>query len=531
MVKQYLEYALGPLDKAGLSGPLLDFYASRNGTFDKVEEVDPEIREYTIPDEEYKGEVLLPYTHPHGLMDYVYGAIGHAFRTRGYEPVVLSCRGALPLCLKKKDSIDAEGVCVNCRHHADTILDTYGFETVDLQADADEYSSIVQNIDDPASAKHRGVDISTYSIATARRYLRKYHINLDDPLERNVLEEFLRSSVALVDFTYNVLEERDISAIVGHHPAYIYGGTVLETGEEYGVPAISCAGGYLREDAVIFGNMKNRKGFVLFSDEETLRERVSTPLTAEEQEQVDHYMQGRQDGSTIRNMNYYVESAEGGLGLDRSSTVVGMFTNLIWDGSLSDSAVTFEDPFEWVKETLEYVGDLDVELILKPHPAEFHRETKVKIGEWAKANLQVPENVTILGADTDVDPYSLIHEIDVGIVFNSTLGMEAAYEGVPIITTGDTHYKYLGFTYDPATPEEYFELLSKIDELAMTEEEKEYARRYAHFLLVERHIPVQGLESVSDIHTLSHSAISQSENLDRLVEQAMADECSPRISN
>lgn len=531
MNSRNLEYALGPLDAIGLGQPLLETYSTLTNRFDELEEIDPAIRDYHLPESEVKGEILLPFTHSQALTDHLYGFLGHTLRTRGYRPLLISCRGSLPLCLRKRDHPDVEGSCVNCRHKSDTILDAYGFEQIPLTKFASPASSIELPDDHSTlrSFSYHDVDVSSFAIATTRRYLRKYRIDLDDPNDRDVYERYLRSAISLVDFTYNIIKERDVVATVGNHPAYIYGGVFLAATVNRGLPAISYGGGYLRKDALLFGNQENRKGFELFSDMETLRERVRKPLTSSEQEKVQFYMEGRRDGSTIRSMNHYIQSAEEGLQLDTSKTVVGMFTNLLWDGSLADSAVTFEDPFDWVKQTLNFVADRDdLQLVIKPHPAEAHRETEVEMATWIRSEVDIPENVTVLDPDTDISPYELMQEIDLGIVYNSTVGLETAYEGVPVITTGDTHYKNLGFTYDPETREEYLELLKRASSLSMSDEERNLVERYAYFLLVERHITIDGLDSITEIHKVDHESIAESETLDRIVEQILSNERSPR---
>jgi len=526
-----LQVALRPLHKLGLSQPALDAYFRYTSRLDQIEEVDPAIRDFTLEESEVEGEVLIPFTHSQGLTDHLLAFLGHAFRTRGLRPLFATCHGSLPLCFRKKSHPDRESTCIACQYRSNKILGRYGFEQLPLSTYATP-STDIEVPDDSNELKtfsYRGVDVSDYATATARRHLRKYRLNLDDPDEYEIFERYLRSAIHLVDATQSMLENRDVVAVVGNHPAYIYGGAPLETAAEYGVPAISYGGGYFREDAVVFGNMNNSAGFEMFSDQETLQAALQNPLTADESTAVEHYMNGRRDGSTIRELNQYIQSAQENIQIDSSKTVACMFTNLLWDGSLSGSAVTFEDPFQWVEETIDFTASLDdFHLILKPHPAEAHRETETQMAEWVRSEVDVPENVTVLDADTDVNPYELMAEIDSAIVLNSTVGMEAAYDGVPVITTGNTHYRELGFTHDPQTPDEYFDLLSELGDLSMSEHEKQLAKRYAHFLLVKRHITFEGLESVTEIHKMSHEQIAKSDTLDRVVEQILDDERSIR---
>jgi hypothetical protein len=524
--KEVVENLLVPLRYVGLDKLSLWSYYNRSSLSKKLNEIDTQIRKFEVRNDDIKGDIIIPYTHSQGETDHLLGILAHAFRVRGYRPFMLSCRGTLPLCLRKQNHPDNRSACIACKYRSDEVLNSYGIKKVKLH----RYNNNIREDILPERSnklsimKYKNVDVGNLATASARRHLRKYSIDLDNESEENIFRRYIMSAIKLVEFSYSLIKEKNVKAVVGNHPAYVYGGAVLRAAQQCGLPAISYGGGYFRKDALLFGNIKNRKGFEMFSDHDTAIEKVKRPLTETEENEVEHYMRGRRRGDTVRSANQYVQSAERGLNIYNDSTSVGMFTNLLWDGSLSGSSVTFNNPFEWVEETMKFLhGKNNIHLILKPHPAEHHRETKIYMAEWIRDELNVPDNVTILDASTNVSPYELFTDIDAAIVFNSTVGMEAAYDGVPVITTGDTHYKNLGFTYDPVTPHDYFGLLKKPGKLSISEEQIKRAKRYAHFLLVERHISFDELKSISSIHQLSHSYIENNETFDSIIEQILND--------
>jgi len=61
-----------------------------------------------------------------------------------------------------------------------------------------------------------------------------------------------------------------------------------------------------------------------------------------------------------------------------------------------------------------------------------------------------------------VNTYDLMDVADLGLVYTTTVGLEMALRGIPVIVAGKTHYRNRGFTYDPATWVEYFKLLNKL---------------------------------------------------------------------
>ncbi len=62
---------------------------------------------------------------------------------------------------------------------------------------------------------------------------------------------------------------------------------------------------------------------------------------------------------------------------------------------------------------------------------------------------ELPEHIRLIGAKEKVNTYDLMEIGGLGLVYTTTVGMEMAMYGVPVIVAGDTHYRGRGFTYDP----------------------------------------------------------------------------------
>ncbi|MFC2005131.1 hypothetical protein ACFLUY_02790, partial [Chloroflexota bacterium] len=57
--------------------------------------------------------------------------------------------------------------------------------------------------------------------------------------------------------------------------------------------------------------------------------------------------------------------------------------------------------------------------------------------------------------------YQLFPVVQAGLIHTTTVGIEMAAIGLPVISTGKALYRGFGFTLDPSTKQEYFCLLSK----------------------------------------------------------------------
>ena len=71
------------------------------------------------------------------------------------------------------------------------------------------------------------------------------------------------------------------------------------------------------------------------------------------------------------------------------------------------------------------------------------------------------QRLRLIDAQSDVNTYDLLRSCKAVLPYTSTIGVEAAYQGKPVITSTKCYYAGMGFTWDPDSSEEYFVLLKK----------------------------------------------------------------------
>ena len=74
---------------------------------------------------------------------------------------------------------------------------------------------------------------------------------------------------------------------------------------------------------------------------------------------------------------------------------------------------------------------------------------------------ELPAHVHIVGSHETANTYDLMDLADLGLVYTTTVGMEMAMRGVPVVVAGKTHYRGRGFTIDPSSWPEYFRMLDE----------------------------------------------------------------------
>ena len=490
--------------------------------------VDERLRDVDHTADDGGSTVLLPLFPSDVINQVVQCTLGYAFNSRGHGTLYLRCSDDLAVCSRAYLHEDEPWVHDVCGAVTENVSDAFGVPT---RAVADVLPS-TYSPSLPANERdletYRGVEVARLARGATRQYFLKYNIDLDEPTERRVYVRYLRTAVTLVDAYEELLSKNEIDATIAFDDHYIYGGVALAVSANHGIPAYSVELGFLNE-TLVFGRWTNRNSLPMFTDTETVRRILSSPLSPDEQQRTEELLADRVDGKRTK----YLYSSQTDVSVDRSDdrTLVGMFTNLTWDASLEVQSAPFPNMFEWLERTINlFEGRDDVELVVKTHPAEKARVTREPVKEWIEEHLgPLASNVTVLPPDTEVNTYELIDDLDLGVVYSSTVGLEMVTQGVPVVVGGDSHYCDLDITYDPVTASEYVELLSSPADIELAEEMPVRAERYVNFFFFDKHIdyPFVTTDENDENHLsyISHDElVPGNRNFDLIVEGILAGE-------
>ena len=149
---------------------------------------------------------------------------------------------------------------------------------------------------------------------------------------------------------------------------------------------------------------------------------------------------------------------------------------------------------EWLQRSVQYfAGRSDAQLLVRIHPGERYLKGP-SVAEVVKAALpQIPDHIRLIEADAPVNTYDLVEIADLGLAYTTTVGMEMAMSGVPVILGGRTHYRGKGFTLDPNGWDENYGLieqgLHKPGDNRLNSEQVELAWNYAYRFFFEYPCP------------------------------------------
>lgn len=225
--------------------------------------------------------------------------------------------------------------------------------------------------------------------------------------------------------------------------------------------------------------------------------RGRTPLTSSEREKIaaledartsaKKYGKGTRFWQDVPSMGG--ETLRASLGLD-SRPIVLLATNVLGDSLTLGRNLFTASMAEWIEKTVQYFARrTDAQLVVRVHPGERLMKGPSMVGVIERALPQRPEHIHVIGPHEKINTYDLMEIASLGLAYTTTVGMEMAMRGVPVIVAGQTHYRGRGFTYDPTTWNEYFgmldNLLSPSSLNRLTEEQVETAWNYAYRFFFE----------------------------------------------
>ena len=282
-------------------------------------------------------------------------------------------------------------------------------------------------------------------------------------------------------------------------------GTIQELGVVYRVarflnlPTVTYEFGDQRQRIWIAQNSE-----VMRQDTDSIwRARQNIPLTETQLERLRSLFISRQRATIWENFarRWQDTPAQGGeqarttLGLDKRPVVL-LATNVLGDSLTLGRQVFSHSMAEWISRTVQYfAGRPDVQFVVRVHPGEVltHGQSMVDVVHQVLPKL--PEHIRLIGPKDAVNTYDLVDVADLGLVYTTTVGLEMAMNGLPVIVAGQTHYRGRGFTQDPESWVTYFKMLGMILErpssfrLSRPEIEKAWQYAYRFFFEFPRPFP------------------------------------------
>ncbi len=170
--------------------------------------------------------------------------------------------------------------------------------------------------------------------------------------------------------------------------------------------------------------------------------------------------------------------------------IVFLATNVLGD-SLTLGRQTFsKNMAEWIERTVQYFAERkDAQLIIRVHPGETLTHGQSMVDVVTRLMPMLPSHIHLIKPTDKVNSYDLVDIATVGLVYTTTMGLEMPMAGVPVIVSGQTHYRGRGFTMDPESWVSYYRMIGSILDnpasAVLTEDQVKLAWQYAYAFFFE----------------------------------------------
>jgi hypothetical protein len=343
----------------------------------------------------------------------------------------------------------------------------------------------------PAALK---ADVEEVSLWDAQYTLMREEVDMDAPRDRALYELRIKRNTFAALAALEWMQTQKPEVILIPNGLILEMGIVFRVARYLDIPAVTFEFNDQREQIWLAQNTS-----IMRQDTDYLvRERCSLPMTDEMYERLADLENARRGarvwGKSKRLWQYVsaqgAEQTRRALGLD-DRPVVLLAANVLGDSLTLGRNVFAESMSEWITKTVQYFARrTDVQLVVRIHPGEKIVPQAKSMGTVVREALpELPGHIHVIGALDNVNTYDLIEIANLGLAYTTTVGVETAMNGIPVISCGDTHYRGRGFTIDPNSWEEYFSTLetalADLPAQRLTEEQIARAWNYAYRFFFE----------------------------------------------
>ena len=307
------------------------------------------------------------------------------------------------------------------------------------------------------------------------------------------LERNTHAATALLSWFQSLRPEKRPELLLTPNGSILEMGAIYQASRHLGLPAVTYEFGEQRGRIWLALNSE-----VMLQETDALWEmRKENPLSDDQLAQVRLLYESRQNASLWQNFSRLWQGAPGqggervrqSLALD-SRPVVLLAANVIGDSLTLGRQIFSMNMTDWLERTVQiFAGRPDVQLVVRIHPGERYT-TGPSVAQVVRQALpDMPAHIRLVEALDPVNTYDLLEIADLGLAYTTTVGMEMAMSGVPVIVAGKTHYRGKGFTLDPDSWQSYQDLLERCladpDAYRPTREQVKLAWQYAYRFFFE----------------------------------------------
>ncbi len=314
-------------------------------------------------------------------------------------------------------------------------------------------------IQDLLEWEYDGAPLGPLCLPGVRWVLRRHHL-LDDENTRSLVIQYLSSSVSLYHQFSEYFHEQKPRALVVFNGMFFPEAIARWVARSMDIPTVTHEVGL-------------RPMSAFFSHQEATFRQLNLPagyqLTAEQDLELNTYLQDRFEGNfSMAGVQFWPE-IEGPpdfmvAAINSHRQTVTVFTNVIFDTSQIHANSLFSHMFEWL-EAMEQVfkAHPDTLFVLRAHPDENRpgKSSEEDVASWvSKKQIEKASNVVFISPTEHISSYELIQRSKFIMIYNSSIGLEAAIMGAPVLAAARSRFTHEPAVFYPDSQQDYMASLN-----------------------------------------------------------------------
>ena len=419
-----------------------------------------------------------------------------AMRLQAIPVIHFVCKSGMSRCVlgTYRDNIEKRPPCKKCIAQSMTEYDNARVIWFDYHPDPVLEQEIEKlSILELEEFSYESIPLGKLVMPALRWELRKHHL-ADDQATRYLYGEFILSAWNVARNFIKLLEQITPQVVVVFNGQFFPEAVVRYIAHERGIRTIAHEVGLLPFTA-------------FFTDGDATAYPIDIPddyiLSEKQDQQLDRYLEKRFQG------NFKMAGIQFWQGMKPLSPelinmmagykqTIPVFTNVIFDTSQPHSNVVFSDMFSWLDTVLKLAKDhLETLFVVRAHPDELRpgtaKQSRETVRDWVKASgAAQQQNIHFIDALEYVSSYELIQKTKFVMVYNSSIGLEAAIMGAAVLSAGKSRYTSYPTVFFPQSIPEYLEKVEEMlnaRDINIPTEFMVNARKFLYFQLFKTALP------------------------------------------
>lgn len=426
-----------------------------------------------------------------------------AFRLQGIPVVYFACNSGMSHCVlgTNRDNVKKQPPCKSCVYQSKTLYagvqskvegQRSGVAWFNYQRDAKlAEAAAILPVEELMRFVWEGIPLGALCLPGLRWVLRVHHLN-DDEATRYLFREYICSAWNVAQKFDALLEQTQPRAVLVFNGQFFPEATARYMAHQRGLRVITHEVGF--QPATAF-----------FTEGEATASPIPVPETFEMNDEqnakLDAYLAKRFQGDfTMAGIKFWADMK----GLDESflkkaagfKQIVPIFTNVIFDTSQPHANTVFEDMFDWLDLALEEIQlHPETLFVIRAHPDEsrVRKSSRETVEGWVSSrSVDKEPNVIFVSPKETLSSYELILKSKFVMVYNSTIGLEAAIMGAAVLCAGKARFTQYPTVFFPQTIEDVRKKMKDFlaaDVVDVPLEFKRNARRFLYYQLFRTSLP------------------------------------------